>query len=86
MPPRYQEQRKSIRRPRRRAARVHLGDAQPVQCVIWDISASGARLAIAKPPTNLPQQFTLSWGSDASNRYRCEVVWTGDRFVGVKFL
>ena len=87
MLPRRQEKRNSVRLARRRAAQVHLGeDAQPVRCVIWDLSDGGARLAIARPPMNLPHRFRLSLSNDGSEPRQCEVVWTDTRFVGVKFV
>ena len=83
---RSREQRRNLRRFTRRAATLTLGDQKPsVDCVIWDISEGGARLAVGLPMSDLPQQFTLNLFRDESVQRRCEVVWTDRRFVGVKF-
>jgi c-di-GMP-binding flagellar brake protein YcgR len=77
MLPRRQDKRNSVRLARRRAAQVYLGeDAQPVRCVICDISDGGARLAIARSLMNLLHRFTLSLSNDGSETRKCEVVWT----------
>ena len=87
MLPLRQEQRRTSRSPRRRAAQVIFGDSEtPVPCVIWDLSDGGARLAIARSLADLPRIFTLSFFGDASLQRTCEVVWTDTRFVGVKFV
>jgi hypothetical protein len=80
------EQRKAIRRPARRAAKVSFGTGKPsVNCLIWDISEVGARLAVAHPSADLPHHFTLSLFKNKSVKRNCEVVWTDRRFVAVKF-
>jgi hypothetical protein len=54
------EQRKTLRRFTRCAATLSFDAQRPsVDCVIWDLSQGGARLAIALPLTELPHQFTL---------------------------
>jgi hypothetical protein len=58
----------------------------PVNCVIWDISEGGARLAIALPMADIPRRFALTLLADGSVQKGCEVVWTDSRFVGVKFI
>lgn len=72
----------------RRGAAVVLQAAQPpLRCVIWDMSDGGARLAIACPTTaELPRSLILLLTKDATVRRNCEVVWTDNRFVGVKFV
>ena len=78
--------RKSVRRFTRRAATVSFGAETPsVDCVIWDISDGGARLAIALPMADLPHYFTLNLFKDRTVQRDCEVVWMDKRFVGVKF-
>jgi hypothetical protein len=84
---RKREYRKRRRQPIRRAAAVALQAAStPVRCVIWDMSDGGARLAIARPTAELPHAFRLLLTEDGRVRRNCEVVWTDDRFVGVKFV
>jgi hypothetical protein len=81
------EPRKTIRRPARRAASMSLGLGKPsVNCLIWDISDKGARLAVPHSLPALPHHFTLSWFKDGSAKRDCEVVWTDRRFVAVKFM
>jgi hypothetical protein len=83
---RYREGRKSVRRFTRRAATVSFGAEKPsTDCVIWDISDGGARLAIALPSAELPSHFTLNLFRDGSVQKNCEVVWVDKRFIGVKF-
>jgi PilZ domain len=83
---RTRDDRKSVRRPTRRAATVSLGADKPsVPCVIWDISDGGARLAVGHALADLPRRFTLNLFKDGSVKRDCEVVWTDTKFVGVKF-
>ncbi len=83
---RSREQRRSVRCFRRRAATLTFDSQKPsVECVIWDISEGGARLAVALPLADLPDSFTLNLFRDESVQQKCEVVWRDRRFVGVKF-
>jgi hypothetical protein len=83
---RSREDRRTVRRFTRRAATLSFGNKIPsVECVIWDISEGGARLAVALPLADLPQHFTLNLFKDESVQRKCEVVWLDKRFVGVKF-
>lgn len=71
----------------RRAAHVAFAPfGKPFPCVVWDMSDSGARLAIACLTADVPHEFHLVLTKDGSVRRNCEVVWTNARFVGVKFL
>ena len=80
------EERKILRRFTRRAATLTFGDQKPsVDCVIWDISEGGARLAVALPLANLPHHFTLNLFRGENVQRNCEVVWMDKRYVGVKF-
>lgn len=82
---RPQDKRKAKRRPMRRAAKVLLGPNEPAMlCVIWDLSDSGARLAVARPLLNVPPTFTLL--IDGKVQRKCEVVWTDARHIGVRFV
>jgi hypothetical protein len=78
-------ERKSTRRFTRRAATVSFAERPSVDCVIWDISDGGARLAVGLQMADLPHHFTLSFFRDRSVKRDCEVVWMDKRFVGVKF-
>src|ERR1700739_4640577 len=81
-----QDQRKAKRRPMRRAALVSFAPVgEPVRCVVWDMSDSGARLAVACPTAEVPHKFQLILTSDGSVCRDCEVVWINTRFVGVTF-
>ena len=71
---------------RRGAEVIFPGRASPADCVIWDWSDGGARLAIAAPIASLPRHFTLVPYKGAKVYRECEVVWTDTRFVGVKFI
>jgi hypothetical protein len=83
---RSREDRKNVRRFTRRAATLTFANQKPsVECVIWDISEGGARLAVGLPLSHLPRQFTLNLFKDESVQRECEVVWMDKRFVGVKF-
>ncbi len=83
---RSREDRKTVRRFRRRAATLTFGDQMPsAECVIWDISEGVAPLAVALPLADLPPHFTLNLFNDESVQRKCGVVWMDKRFVGVKF-
>jgi hypothetical protein len=80
------EQRKTLRRPARGVAKVSFGRGKPsVNCLIWDISEVGARLAVTHSLGDLPHHFTLSLFKNENVKRNCEVVWTERRFVAVKF-
>ena len=82
-----QNKRKEPRLPMRRHAElITAPQKQPVRCVIWDISNSGARLAVARPLMTLPPRFLLQMDKDGRVQRKCEVVWTDAGFVGVKFV
>lgn len=77
--------RQAKRCPMRRAAVLSFAPAgKPFPCVVWDLSDSGARLAIACPTADVPHKFHLLLAKDVLRN--CEVVWKNTRFVGVKFL
>ena len=87
MPLQPLNQRKTSRRPVRRAAAVVFGErGLPIPCVIWDISDGGARLAVAHSLATLPNNFTLVLCKNGLVQRKCEIVWTDARFVGVKFV
>ena len=71
----------------RRDAEVILpGRETPVNCIIWDWSEGGARLAVDAPLATLPSHFKLVLYRGARVHRNCKAVWTDARFVGVKFI
>ena len=55
------------------------------QCVVQDMSATGAKLTI-DDPNSLPAKLRLAFSRDARTGRRCEVVWRRGKTVGVKFV
>jgi PilZ domain len=54
-----------------------------VDCVVRNISSSGARIDVANP-RGLPEVFTLVIAADQFKR-RCHSVWCHDKQIGVAF-
>jgi hypothetical protein len=55
------------------------------QCVIADISSSGARLVL-DDINILPARLRLGFARDARTGRTCQVVWRRGKSVGVKFV
>ncbi|MFO1111096.1 MAG: PilZ domain-containing protein [Bradyrhizobium sp.] len=55
------------------------------QCVVEDLSASGAKVTVEDNNT-LPAKLRLALTRDARGGRPCEVVWRRGRTVGVKFV
>src|SRR6185437_4717422 len=55
------------------------------QCVVKDMSATGAKVTI-DDPNSLPAKLRLAFSRDARTGRRCEVVWRRGKSVGVKFV
>ena len=55
------------------------------QCVVQDISSSGAKVTI-EDPNALPAKLRLAFSRDARTGRNCEVVWRRGKVVGVKFV
>jgi hypothetical protein len=55
------------------------------QCVVRDLSTTGAKVTIDDPNT-LPAKLRLAFSRDARTGRRCEVVWRRGKSVGVKFV
>lgn len=68
-----------------RVAQYHCGlGALPRNCMVTDISASGARLYVE---TDIPDSFTLSVSAEGADiRRECRVVWRLGGEVGVTFI
>jgi hypothetical protein len=54
-------------------------------CVVQNMSATGARIAI-DDPNALPAKLRLALSRDARTGRPCEVVWRRGKIVGVKFV
>ncbi len=55
------------------------------QCVVQDLSSSGARITI-EDLNSLPAKLRLAFSRDARTGRNCEVVWRRGKSVGVKFV
>ncbi len=55
------------------------------QCVVEDMSATGAKITI-NDPNSLPAKLRLAFARDARTGRNCEVVWRRGKAVGVKFV
>jgi hypothetical protein len=57
----------------------------PIECVIKDMSDSGARLELASLIRSVPLRFTLWLDKNGKVQRSCEVVWRRAYSVGVRF-
>jgi hypothetical protein len=80
--------------PRKRESRKLLGQQAWItldggfaarQCVVQDISSSGAKITIDDAVT-LPARLRLAFARDARTGHKCQVVWRRGRSAGVKFV
>jgi hypothetical protein len=55
------------------------------QCVVQDISNSGARITLDEAAT-LPATLRLAFTRDARTGHKCQVIWRRGRSAGVKFV
>ena len=55
------------------------------QCVVHDMSSTGAKVTIDDPNT-LPAKLRLAFSRDARTGRPCEVVWRRGKSVGIKFV
>jgi len=55
------------------------------QCVVQDISTTGAKITIDDPNV-LPARLRLAFARDARTGRNCKVVWRRGKSVGVKFV
>jgi hypothetical protein len=76
------EARKSLRQP---GWITFEGGFAARQCVVQDMSISGAKITIDDPNV-LPAKLLLAFARDARTGRRCEVVWRRGKSVGVKFV
>jgi hypothetical protein len=80
--------------PKKREARKLLGQPAWItleggfaarQCVVQDISSSGAQIIIDNAAA-LPATLRLAFARDARTGHRCQVVWRRGSSAGVKFV
>jgi hypothetical protein len=55
------------------------------QCVVQDISSTGAKITVDDPNV-LPGRLRLAFSRDARTGRNCEVVWRRGKSVGIKFV
>ena len=80
------ERRRALRTPLHYPARLTSGDGNDQRdCIVWDLSAIGARLTI-DAPESIPQKFILMLANDDDVRWNCQVTWRSQQQVGVAFL
>jgi hypothetical protein len=77
------EQRKATRQRVLKQGTLAFGSGGGVDCMVRNISSSGARIDVANP-MGLPRSFTLVIKTDHFLR-RCHPVWCKDTKVGVEF-
>ena len=79
------ERRRTKRQTLRRMGMVYTIEGKPlVPCQLCDVSATGARIAIAKE-LPLPKSFVLSLSRDGQVRRECTVAWQFSVVAGVRF-
>jgi len=80
------DKRRSPRKKINTIAFVYSTDGRPLgECRIKDISTGGARLTHALSDA-IPAEFFLSFSRDGKVRRRCEVRWSKEKELGVRFL
>ncbi len=78
------DQRRARRRPIRYNARLAVGPGQFYDCVLSDVSDTGARIEV-QDSKKLPDQFLLLLSESGAARRFCRVAWRKTRYVGVAF-
>jgi hypothetical protein len=58
--------------------------ASIADCLLLDVSASGAQLKLEDPRV-VPERFDLLLTADGRMRRHCEVVWRTQNRIGVRF-
>jgi hypothetical protein len=80
------EQRRHRRQPLNYAAWIVTSPtSKPLQCMMSDVSKSGAKLAY-KGDAELPDRFMLLLSNDGKTRRMCRVAWREGSRMGVEFL
>ena len=77
-----QQERANPRRRIFKAGQIQFGPST-VDCIVRDISATGARIVV-KSPTWFPARFVLAVASDGISK-PCHIVWRSDGQIGLAF-
>jgi PilZ domain len=81
-----QEQRRNKRQPLGYRAQIDaIGGSGPLECIVKDVSETGARVA-TDSPDQLPEEFILRLTKDGATRRLCKVVWRSKWEAGVSFV
>jgi hypothetical protein len=78
-----EERRGSTRRHVYHMAKMQIGPGSPRECLVIDISDTGARLRVVG--FDVPDEFVLLLSGDRIVE-RCKVSWRRDSEVGAKFI
>src|SRR5271169_3966916 len=79
------EHRRGTRRTVRQGARMVRADGSALgDCLMADVSATGARLKVETPEA-LPDRFVLLLSHNGQLRRQCSVAWRSGNAVGVRF-
>ena len=80
------QMRQGVRRVMDRAAWINPGEGLPLrQCVLADISDSGAKLTF-EDDDEIPHAFSLLLTRHGHPSYPCRVVWRRNNAIGVQFV
>jgi hypothetical protein len=77
------EHRKALRQRTYKGGSISFGSAPAVECVIRNMSETGACLEVASP--GVPDNFTLLIKPELLKR-SCSVAWRTDQRIGVRFI
>jgi PilZ domain len=78
------DQRRARRKPLRYDARLAVGPGQFHDCILSDVSDTGARIEV-QDAKDLPDRFLLLLSENGKARRFCRVAWRKTRHVGVAF-
>jgi len=56
------------------------------QCLVQDISESGAKITLDQDASQLPGMIRLAFARDARTGRNCKVVWRRGKSAGIKFI
>jgi hypothetical protein len=80
----FNERRGDLRDRALQKAAVRFGRAGAVECLVRDVSDSGARLQFDAPPADVPQRVEIRIGSAAWRT--AQVRWRARTEIGVEFV